>query len=263
MTAEHPDPAAHVSLATLKLRVEPKRTRAKPIAARAREAWTAAHAEHLSVKGFAVTERVLDPKECAALVRGYGDSARFRKTVTMARHGFGQGEYRYFAEPLPAIVQALREAWFTALVPLANRWREQLGHSDPFPAKLDAFRRLTKAEGQAFPTPLMLKYGPGDFNCLHQDLYGDVWFPLQVIVLLSDPRSFDGGEIVLVEQRPRAQSRPIVVPLEQGQCAIIPCHHRPKVGARGAYRVAMRHGVSELRSGERYTLGIIFHDARS
>lgn len=223
--------------------------------------WTAAHEQTLSDQGFALTEPVFSPAECAALVAAW-DQARFRKAVTMARHGFGRGEYRYFAEPLPALVEDLRTAWYTVLAPIADRWAEAMGLDTRFPPTLAEFRAVCVGQGQTLPTPLLLRYGPGDYNCLHQDLYGAVWFPLQVVVLLDEPGvDFDGGELVLVEQRPRAQSRPMVVPLRRGACAVIACHQRPRRGPRGFHRVTLRHGVSEIRTGRRHALGLIFHGA--
>ena len=181
----------------------------------------------------------------------------------MGRHGFGRGEYKYFAAPLPAAVAALRSSFYPPLAEIANRWNENLGITGRFPAKLDEFLARCHKAGQRRPTPLLLKYGPGDYNCLHQDLYGEHVFPLQLAILLSDPaRDFTGGEFVLTEQRPRRQSRVEVVPLRQGEGVIFPVHHRPVAGTRGTYRVTMRHGVSRLRSGHRMTLGIIFHDAK-
>jgi hypothetical protein len=180
----------------------------------------------------------------------------------MQRHAFGRGEYQYFRYPLPGAVEALRQAIYPHLAPIANRWRERLNEEGRFPPSLAAYLEQCHKAGQERPTPLLLKYGPGDYNCLHQDLYGDLVFPLQLTVLLSDPAAdFTGGEFLLVEQRPRAQSRGEVVPLQQGEAVIFPVHHRPVEGTRGPYRVTMRHGVSRLRSGQRYTLGIIFHDA--
>ena len=180
----------------------------------------------------------------------------------MQRHGFGRGEYKYLRYPLPAIVEALRQAIYPHLAPIANRWRERLREEGQFPATLGAYLKECHKAGQQRPTPLILKYETGDYNCLHQDLYGPLVFPLQLTVLLSAAADeFTGGEFLLVEQRPRAQSRGEAVPLKQGEAVIFPVHHRPVEGTRGAYRVTMRHGVSQLRSGQRFTLGIIFHDA--
>jgi hypothetical protein len=181
----------------------------------------------------------------------------------MSRHGFGRGEYQYFAEPLPPVVQALRESLYERLVAVANRWHEQLGHEARFPETHEAFRQRCHEAGQTRPTPLLLQYGAGDYNCLHQDLYGAHVFPIQVACLLSAPgRDFEGGEFVLTEQRPRMQSRAHVVPLGQGDGVAFAVNHRPVRGTRGSYRVTMRHGVSEIRRGHRHTLGIIFHDAQ-
>ncbi len=205
---------------------------------------------------------LLSPADCAALAALYDGEDGFRSRIVMARHGFGRGEYKYFADPLPDRVAALRTGLYPRLVPLANRWAVTLGEARRYPAELGAFRAECHAAGQTKPTPLLLRYGPGDYNCLHQDLYGSLAFPLQVAVLLSAPgRDFTGGEFVLTEQRPRMQSRAEVVPLAQGEGVIFAVHHRPVIGSRGLYRVALRHGVSRIRSGERFTLGVIFHDA--
>ena len=220
-------------------------------------------AHELDAHGCAVTGALLPAETCAQLVESYDDEARFRSKIVMARHGFGQGEYKYFAAPLPAAVAALRSSFYPPLAEIANRWNENLGITGRFPARLDEFLARCHKAGQRRPTPLLLKYGPGDYNCLHQDLYGEHVFPLQLAILLSDPaRDFTGGEFVLTEQRPRRQSRVEVVPLRQGEGVIFPVHHRPVAGTRGTYRVTMRHGVSRLRSGHRMTLGIIFHDAK-
>ncbi|MGE5146585.1 MAG: 2OG-Fe(II) oxygenase [Candidatus Eiseniibacteriota bacterium] len=212
--------------------------------------------------GHAVTPPLLTPDDCAALVGAYDDVTLFRSRVVMARHGFGQGEYKYFAYPLPAPVAALRAALYPPLARIANRWRQALGEGGSFPdAHADYLKRCHKA-GQRRPTPLLLRYGPGDYNRLHQDLYGEQVFPLQATILLSDPaRAFTGGAFVLTEQRPRMQSRAEVVALGQGEAVIFPVNRRPVEGTRGTYRVAMRHGVSQVRTGRRFTLGIIFHDA--
>jgi uncharacterized protein len=224
--------------------------------------WNAQSEASLDEHGFAVLAGVLRPAECAALCTRYLDDAAFRKTVVMARHGFGRGEYRYFRAPLPPAVQALREALYPRLVPTANRWWQQLNVSERFPATLDECTARSHAAGQQLPTPLLLRYGPGDYNCLHQDLYGEFWFPLQAAFLLDEPeRDFTGGEFVLVEQRPRMQSRPVVVPLRKGDGVVFACNHRPRRGTRGFHRTVLRHGVSEVRSGQRHTLGVIFHDA--
>lgn len=219
--------------------------------------------EDLDRYGAAATAvPLLPPDACAALAALYEREEGFRSRIVMARHGFGRGEYRYFAEPLPPVVAALREGLYPRLAPLANRWAETLGEARRYPPDLPAFRAECHAAGQARPTPLLLRYGPGDYNCLHQDLYGAVAFPLQVAVLLSAPgRDFTGGEFVLTEQRPRMQSRAEVVPLALGEGVIFAVHHRPVIGTRGPYRVALRHGVSRIRTGQRFTLGVIFHDA--
>jgi len=199
---------------------------------------------------------------CRELAALYDDDSRFRSRVVMQRHNFGRGEYKYLAYPLPEPVAALRDALYPPLAVIANAWRATLHEEGRFPATLGAFIAECHAAGQTRPTPLLLRYGKDDFNCLHQDLYGPLVFPLQLTVLLSAPgKDFAGGEFVLVEQRPRAQSRPSVVPLAQGEAVIFPVHHRPVQGTRGTYRVTMRHGVSRVSSGIRQTLGIIFHDA--
>jgi uncharacterized protein len=217
-------------------------------------------ASELDEHGCATTASLLPAETCAQLVQSYEDEARFRSKIVMARHGFGQGEYKYFAAPLPETVAALRTRFYPPLAEIANRWNERLGTPTRFPERLDAFLARCHKAGQKRPTPLLLKYGPGDYNCLHQDLYGEHVFPLQLAILLSDPaRDFTGGEFVLTEQRPR---RVEVVPLRRGDGVIFPVHHRPVAGTRGTYRVTMRHGVSRLRSGHRMTLGIIFHDAK-
>ncbi|MCO6417120.1 2OG-Fe(II) oxygenase [Siccirubricoccus sp. KC 17139] len=212
--------------------------------------------------GAAALGPLLRPEECAALAALYGQEEGFRSRIVMARHGFGQGEYKYFAAPLPAPVAALREALYRRLAPIANGWAERLGEARRYPPELADFLAECHAAGQCRPTPLLLRYGPGDYNCLHQDLYGPLVFPLQVAVLLSAPgEEFQGGEFVLTEQRPRMQSRAEVVPLRQGEAVAFAVHHRPVQGTRGTYRVTLRHGVSRLRAGQRFTLGVIFHDA--
>ncbi|HUK09162.1 MAG TPA: 2OG-Fe(II) oxygenase [Stellaceae bacterium] len=216
----------------------------------------------LDARGFAVTPPLLPAEQCRALRALYPREELFRSRVVMARHSFGQGEYQYLRYPLPHTVEALRQAIYPELVGIANRWRARLGEGEAFPATLDGYLRRCHASGQVRPTPLILKYGPGDYNCLHQDLYGELVFPLQLTLLLSEPGTeFTGGEFVLVEQRPRMQSKAEVVPLAQGEAVIFAVHHRPVAGKRGTYRVNLRHGVSRVHSGERYTLGIIFHDA--
>jgi hypothetical protein len=218
--------------------------------------------EAVDSRGFAVISGLLAPAQCRAVAALYSDESRFRSRVVMAKHGFGRGEYKYFAAPLPPPVQALRGALYPALVPLANAWAQRLNLAERYPADHAEFLARCHAAGQARPTPLLLRYGRDDYNCLHQDLYGPLAFPLQVAVLLSEPgRDFTGGEFVLTEQRPRMQSRVEVVPLNQGDGVAFAVNHRPVRGARGDYRVVHRHGVSHVRSGERFTLGIIFHDA--
>jgi len=218
----------------------------------------------LDAYGCAATGPLLSPDDCAALRAGYPEDARYRKRVVMARYGYGRGEYRYFAYPLPDLVAGLRGGLYPRLAPIANRWNETMGLAPRFPAQHADFLSRCHAAGQERPTPLVLKYGPGDYNCLHQDLYGEHVFPLQIAILLSDPAGdFTGGEFVLTEQRPRLQSRAEVVPLSLGEGVIFAVNQRPVAGSRGAYRVVLRHGVSRIRSGERYTLGVIFHDAAS
>jgi hypothetical protein len=218
--------------------------------------------EILGSRGFTVAPGLIPPDECRALAALWPDEARFRKRIVMQRHGYGQGEYQYFTYPLPEPVERLRQALYPELVAVANRWNEQLGREQRFPPTLKGWLRQCHAGGQVRPTPLLLRYGPGDYNCLHRDLYGELVFPLQATVLLSAPgRDFEGGEFLLVEQRPRMQSRGEVVPLKQGDAVIFAVNERPSAGSRGFYRTAMRHGVSSLRTGERFTLGIIFHDA--
>jgi hypothetical protein len=219
-------------------------------------------ADALDAEGWAVLTGLLTDAECDALAKLYDDDAVFRSRVVMARHGFGKGEYRYFSYPLPNPVASLRPALYGRLAPMANRWQERMGAALRFPDAHATFLDLCQAAGQRRPTPLLLKYGPGDYNCLHQDLYGEHVFPIQVAVLLSEPsQEFSGGEFVLTEQRPRMQSRAAVVPLRRGDAVVFAVSTRPVQGSRGSYRVTMRHGVSRLVSGRRYTLGIIFHDA--
>ena len=220
-------------------------------------------AARLDADGHAVMDSVLAPDECAALTAVYDVDERFRSRIAMARHGFGRGEYKYFAHPLPEAVAALRTALYPHLFGLANRWNGALGIAVRYPDDHAAFLDRCHRAGQTKPTPLLLRYGAGDYNCLHQDVYGEHLFPLQATFLLSVPgRDFTGGEFVLTEQRPRMQSRAEVVPLGQGDGVIFPVHHRPVQGTRGSYRVNLRHGVSRVRSGHRHTLGIIFHDAQ-
>lgn len=216
----------------------------------------------LDAEGWAVLPALLTDTECEAMSALYDHDASFRSRVVMARHGFGRGEYRYFAYPLPAPLAALRPALYDRLAPVANRWHERMGVDVHFPADHAAFLDRCHAAGQIRPTPLLLRYGPGDYNCLHQDLYGEHVFPLQVAVLLSGPGDdFMGGEFVLTEQRPRMQSRVAVVPLRRGDAVVFAVNARPVQGTRGNYRVTMRHGVSRVAHGRRHTLGVIFHDA--
>jgi len=219
-------------------------------------------AASLDERGYATTAALLTSKQCRELAALYEREEAFRRRVVMQRHGFGRGEYKYLSYPLPAVVETLRRTIYPHLAPFANRWHERLREEGRFPATLGSYLKECHKAGQQRPTPLILKYEIGDYNCLHQDLYGPLVFPLQLTVLLSAPEvDFSGGEFLLVEQRPRSQSRGEVVPLRQGEAVIFPVHHRPVEGTRGSYRVTMRHGVSRLRSGQRYTLGIIFHDA--
>jgi uncharacterized protein len=223
-----------------------------------------AQASHeLDAQGCAVLKGLLSSEECRAFAALYPDDSRFRSRVVMGRYGFGRGEYKYFAYPLPDLIAELRPALYAQLRDVANRWNEAMGIDIRYPQGHDAFLKRCHAAGQTRPTPLLLQYGAGDYNCLHQDLYGEHVFPLQVAILLSEPgRDFSGGEFVLTEQRPRMQSRPEVVPLAQGDAVAFAVHVRPVQGTRGVYRVNLRHGVSWIRSGHRHTLGVIFHDAK-
>jgi len=224
--------------------------------------WTTI-AEHLDAYGWATCPKLLMASEADTIARLYEDDSMFRSRVVMARHGFGRGEYKYFRYPLPSIVAELRAALYPRLVPIANRWNEAMSIDVRYPdAHADFIERCHNA-GQSRPTPLLLKYGEGDFNALHQDVYGEHVFPLQVMFLLSEPgKDFTGGEFVLTEQRPRMQSRAEVVPLGRGDGVVWAVRNRPVQGTRGSYRVNMRHGVSRIRSGHRQTLGVIFHDAK-
>jgi len=216
----------------------------------------------LDERGSALVERLFSPAQCRSLAALYEEDGLFRSRVVMARHGFGRGEYKYFDYPLPELVAAQRAALYPRLAEIANRWNATMGMDARFPPEHKAYLKRCHAAGQRRPTPLLLKYGQGDYNCLHQDLYGEHVFPLQLTILLSQPeRDFTGGEFVMTEQRPRMQSRAEVVPLAQGDAVVFAVHHRPVQGARGTYRVNMRHGVSRVRTGHRHTLGIIFHDA--
>lgn len=219
-------------------------------------------AAELDEKGWSVARKLLTPDECRSIVSLYDSPEQFRSQVHMARHGFGRGEYRYFAYPLPPLIADLRSALYADLAPIANRWHERMNIDTRFPADHKGFLERCHAAGQPKPTPLLLRYGMGDFNCLHQDLYGRHIFPLQTAILLSDPvTDFTGGEFILTEQRPRMQSRAEVIPLRQGDAVTFAVNARPRPGNRGDYRVTMRHGVSTIRHGHRYALGIIFHDA--
>jgi uncharacterized protein len=224
--------------------------------------WAQATAD-LDAQGCAVLKGLLSPAECTALAALYSDDKNFRSRIVMGRHSFGRGEYKYFAYPLPDLIAELRPVLYARLCGVANRWNETMGIDIRYPDRHEAFLKRCHDAGQTRPTPLLLQYGEGDYNCLHQDLYGEHVFPLQVAILLSEPgRDFEGGEFVLTEQRPRMQSRPEVVPLAQGDAVAFAVHHRPVQGTRGPYRVNLRHGVSRIRSGHRYTVGVIFHDAK-
>lgn len=223
--------------------------------------WTSV-ADSLDALGFAVMPKLLTPDDCHSIATMYPDDSRFRSRIVMARHGFGKGEYKYFSYPLPDPIGAMRAALYPELAAIANRWNMEMGIDIQYPKTHAAFLKRCHDAGQTRPTPLLLQYGAGDYNCLHQDLYGEHVFPLQVAILLSEPgHDFEGGEFVLTEQRPRMQSRAAVVPLRQGDAVVFAVHHRPVRGTRGTYRVNLRHGVSEIRAGRRHTIGIIFHDA--
>ncbi|SDA15537.1 hypothetical protein SAMN05216315_10658 [Nitrosospira sp. Nsp18] len=216
----------------------------------------------LDAQGCAVIEQLVSPEECDALAGLYAQDDIFRSRVVMARHGFGRGEYKYLSYPLPRIIFELRASIYPKLVAIGSRWNEAMGIAVRYPEKLADFIKRCHEAGQLRPTPLLLRYEPGDYNCLHQDLYGEHVFPIQITILLSEPgRDFTGGEFVLTEQRPRMQSRPEVVPLRQGDAVAFAVHQRPVQGTRGVYRVNLRHGVSRISSGRRHTAGIIFHDA--
>jgi hypothetical protein len=217
----------------------------------------------LDSEGSAVIQGLLSPDACKTVAGVYPNDDIFRSHIIMSRHGFGRGEYKYFSYPLPDLIAGLRTAVYPHLVPIANRWNEVMRIDIRYPAEHADYIECCHQAGQTRPTPLLLQYGAGDYNCLHQDLYGEHVFPLQLAILLSEPgKDFTGGEFVMTEQRPRMQSRPIVVPLRQGDGAVFAVHHRPVQGARGTYRVNLRHGVSRIRSGHRHTVGIIFHDAK-
>jgi hypothetical protein len=216
----------------------------------------------LDDQGSAVLERLISPDECQQLSALYPQDGPFRSHIVMGRHGFGRGEYKYFSYPLPTLLADLRTALYARLAPIANRWNTSMGIAVRYPEQHEDFLARCHEAGQLKPTPLLLQYGAGDYNCLHQDLYGEHVFPIQITILLSEPRAdFTGGEFVLTEQRPRMQSRPEVVPLRQGDAVAFAVHHRPVQGKHGSYRVNLRHGVSRVRSGHRHTVGIIFHDA--
>lgn len=226
------------------------------------ETWEHARAQ-LDERGFALIPSLLPKKSCEEIAGYYGDDRRFRSRIEMARYAFGQGEYKYFSYPLPETIQRLRTSIYPQLAPLANQWAERLGSNVHYPERLSDFIERCHRAGQKRPTPLLLKYGAGDFNCLHQDLYGEIVFPFQVTFFLSQHgKDFQGGEFILAEQRPRQQSRVEALSPDQGDAVVFSVHHRPVRGTRGYYRANLRHGVSTLRSGERYTLGIIFHDAK-
>jgi hypothetical protein len=223
--------------------------------------WAQVHAD-LDAQGWSVAPSLLTHAEADAISGLYHRAEGFRSHVVMARHGFGRGEYKYFSYPLPPLIQALRTAAYPRLAPIANRWCERLGQATRFPPEHAAFLQRCHAAGQVRPTPLLLEYGPEDYNCLHRDLYGEHVFPIQIAILLDQPgEDFEGGELVMTEQRPRMQTRPMVLPLKKGDAAIFAVNSRPMKGARGDYRVRLSHGVSKLRSGRRRTVGVIFHDA--
>jgi uncharacterized protein len=237
-------------------------TRRNTVRERVQEIDWATVTTRLADHGWAILPGALDGNECDEVVRLYGDESRFRKRILMARHGYGRGEYQYFCYPLPDLIQQLRTELYPRLATVANQWNESMRIDVRFPPAHADFLDRCHAAGQTRPTPLILRYGGGDFNALHQDLYGEHVFPLQVAFLLSEPgRDFTGGELVLTEQRPRMQSRATVVPLRRGDGVVFAVRYRPAQGTRGTYRLNMRHGVSELRSGQRHTLGVIFHDA--
>ncbi|HEX7790828.1 MAG TPA: 2OG-Fe(II) oxygenase [Afipia sp.] len=239
------------------------RNPARSVAARiAQMDWSGTSA-HLDAYGWAVLPHILSDGDCRALANRYGEDGIFRSRIVMGRHGFGRGEYKYFSYPLPDAIAELRTALYPQLAPVANRWNESMRIGVRFPATHAEFIARCHKAGQMRPTPLLLQYGEGDYNCLHQDLYGEKVFPLQVAILLSEPETdFTGGEFVLTEQRPRMQSRVAVVPLRHGDAVVFAVHNRPVQGTRGVYRVNLRHGVSEVRTGRRHTVGIIFHDAK-
>ena len=227
------------------------------------EAARDALSDPLDHRGFGLLPQLLSTSECQALISAYTNPSLFRNRIVMARYNFGRGEYQYFDYPLPDTIQTLRQDLYERLVPLANTWMDRLQQSHRYPRTLKAYLRRCHRDGQTRPTPLMLKYGADDYNCLHQDLYGDAYFPIQVTVLLSEPDvDFAGGEFIVTEQRPRMQSRATVVPLTRGDAVAFAVNERPVEGKRGFYRVKMRHGISQVLSGNRYALGVIFHDAK-
>ncbi|MBD3884352.1 2OG-Fe(II) oxygenase [Phormidium tenue FACHB-886] len=235
----------------------------KPIAARIKAIDWQSLLQDLDVQGSAMIDQLLSPDECQEIAGLYLKDDTFRSRVVMAKHSFGRGEYKYFSYPLPNLIAELRAAIYPYLVPIANRWNSAMGIDVRYPETHSDFIDRCHQAGQVKPTPLLLQYGADDYNCLHQDLYGEHVFPLQLVILLSEPnRDFTGGEFVMTEQRPRMQSRPIVVPLRQGDGVVFAVQHRPVQGSRGTYRVNLRHGVSRIRSGQRHTVGIIFHDAQ-
>jgi hypothetical protein len=237
-------------------------TQAKDVADRVNALDWEQVSQSLDAQGCATIEKLITPQECGSLAALYPADDLFRSRIIMGRHGFGRGEYKYFSYPLPDIIAGLRTSIYPHLAPIANRWNTAMGIDLRYPAKHADFIARCHDAGQLRPTPLLLQYGVDDYNCLHQDLYGEHVFPIQVAILLSEPgRDFTGGEFVLTEQRPRMQSRPEVVPLKQGDTVVFAVHHRPVQGTRGVYRVNLRHGVSRVRSGHRHTLGVIFHDA--
>ncbi len=244
---------------------QPLSSRALPVSMTERVGaidWTHVSQE-LDAQGHAMIERLLSPEECETLASLYAHDELFRSRVIMGQHGFGRGEYKYFAYPLPGMIDSLRTALYPHLVPIATRWNAAMGIDVRYPEEHASYIERCHQAGQVKPTPLLLQYGTGDYNCLHQDLYGEQQFPLQITILLSEPgRDFRGGEFVMTEQRPRMQSRPEVVPLRQGDAVVFAVNQRPMQGARGVYRVKLRHGVSRIRWGHRHTAGIIFHDAK-
>jgi hypothetical protein len=236
---------------------------AKPVAARVENYdWNALTTE-LSNYGYAVMDRIINPGECAEIASLYWNEGYFRSRINMSRHGFGKGEYSYFKYPLPRLIDDLRTQLYSHLAPLANEWNGEMGFDQKYPRRHAEFLKICHDAGQCRPTPLQLSYNANDFNCLHQDLYGDIVFPIQVTILLSEPdRDFTGGEFVLTEQRPRRQTRAEVVPLRQGDAVAFAVNGRPIQGTKGKYLVKLRHGVSRIRTGQRITIGIIFHDAK-